>query len=135
MQKEGLFLFSPPALGWASWAYRPRNRSRDDPPFPPPHGVFLRAVPDPVERLDRGLHTQRRRGGAGNPRMGQLEVGGGGQAAASPRSPRRPPRSRPDLAGRRGSRPAHRASQLYQGPTLLFLLPRSLGTHPPRPPC
>ena len=48
--------------------------------------------------------------------------------------PGRPPRPRPDLARRRGARPADRAPQLDLEPALFPGLPRPVGQHLPRPP-
>src|SRR2546423_15399053 len=65
--------------------------------------------------------------------MGEFEMGGGGHAVARQGSPGRPPRPAPDLAGRRGPRPADRQSQLYLEPALLSWLRRSLGKHLSQP--
>ena len=79
---------------------------------------FLRCRSRPAQGPDRRLDPRRRRGGARNPRMGQFEMGGRGAAAARQRPAGRSPRSRTDLARRRGARSGDRASQLYVVPAL-----------------
>ncbi len=64
------------------------------------------------------------RGGARNPRMGQVEMGGRGAALARQRPAGRSPRPRTDLARRRGARFGDRAPQLY---LVAALFPRLRG--------
>src|SRR5271167_2459027 len=65
--------------------------------------------------------------------MGQLEMGGSGDAVARQGFPGGPSRPASDLAGRRGPRSADRQPQLYVEPALLPRLSGSLGKHLPEP--
>ena len=106
----------------------PVLRSRDDPRLSPSHRGFLRPRFRTGSRPDRRLGARRRRGRPRNPRMGEVEMGGGGQADVASRPAARPSRPRPDLAGRRGSRPADRTPQLDLEPALLSRLTATSGT-------
>ena len=91
----------------------PVARNQRDPRLPPAHGGFLLQSSRPADQHDRRLGPRRRRRGQGNPRLGQVEMGGGGDAARDQGHPGRSSRPRADLAGLRRARPADLPSQLY----------------------
>jgi len=71
-------------VGQHLWPGGPLARTGDDPGLSPTHGRFLRAIPDPAERIDPGIRAVRRRGRARDPRMGQFVLGGRGSTVARP---------------------------------------------------
>jgi hypothetical protein len=87
MNAEGSDVHFPRPLGVDERhrAARRLARSRTDPRLPSPHAGVLCAVPGPAQGLDRRLDARRRRGGSGNPGMGNIEVGSRGAALARQR--------------------------------------------------
>ena len=132
-RRHGCSFPDPDLVAQHRRAAGPGARDRRHSRLPPPHGRFLRAIPDPAEEHDRRLVARRAGGGAPNPRMGQVEMGGGGDAALGQGRAGRPPGPRPDLAGRRRARFADRQPQLHLEPALLSGLPGFVGEHLPRP--
>ena len=105
----------------------PRNRL--DSCLPSPYGGLLWPVPGALDQYDRGLGASCGRSGAGDPSVGYVEVGRGGDAAVRQGYPGRPSGAGPHLAGGAGLRPGCCSPQLHLDAAVLPRLPGSLGQY------